>query len=123
MLKCFTDLFRRTERMKQAKITVLDSGFAVEYGEEVIRVDFEKIFKIIAFKRDLLTTDIVCFAIEVREQDTSNIIEINEEIAGFDTLDERLSQIPGFMSNWREFVIKPPFARQETVIFEKEQRG
>ena len=79
----------------------------------------EDINVISAFKRDMLTTDLVCFEIEYCREKKPVVIEINEEMADFDLLAERISQMKGFVPNWRELVIKPPFATQRTCVYKR----
>lgn len=119
MLKRFRGLFRRSKTPLYPKITVLDAGFAFVSGSICLSVVFDEVLEITAFKRDLLTTDIVCFAIKTYHKGRITVVEINEEMPGFDTLSEKLSSLPGYVSNWRQLVVEPAFKENRTVIFSR----
>jgi hypothetical protein len=75
----------------------------------------------VAFKRDMLTTDLVC--LEFRYVDaagTSMHVEINKDMLGFEQVIAALQrEMLGFDKGWRAKVVNPPFAQNETVISRK----
>jgi hypothetical protein len=83
------------------------------------RVAFGKIKQIIAYKRDMGTSDLVCFLVtfELGDQSVWNVT-LHEDMPGFLEVDGALAQLPGYDTNWRERVVKPAFRTNETVIFE-----
>lgn len=71
------------------------------------------ILKVTFFKRDELTTDLICCHVEVRGQTWF----FHEEAEGWDELLHHLEQLPSFRKDWYEVVAQPPFAASETVAF------
>ncbi|HEY3328928.1 MAG TPA: hypothetical protein VGK19_02820 [Capsulimonadaceae bacterium] len=70
---------------------------------------------IVAHKRDLITTDLVCFEIVL---DDGSVIEVNEEMDGFEkflTVLERT--FASFDRNWPDKVLLPAFAPNRTMIY------
>jgi hypothetical protein len=67
------------------------------------------------YKRDEITTDLICCDVEVR----GNVWAFHEEATGWTDLIEHLSALPGFRVDWYEAVVSPPFATSETVAFER----
>jgi len=75
---------------------------------------WDEIAKISAYKLDLLTTDEIRL---VFVSHNGSSMEISEENEGFPELFEMLEgRIPGFVDGWGS-VMKPAFARNETVLF------
>jgi hypothetical protein len=72
-----------------------------------------------AFKRDLLTTDLICVAIEFTDEAGTQHIELHEELEGFGQLLLLLEKNSGFVSDWREKVTLPPFEANVTVLWER----
>jgi hypothetical protein len=61
-----------------------DSSFRIihpKHGE--FRINWDRIVRIVAMKRDLLTTDLICFQIFYEDNDVERVMETNEEMAGF----------------------------------------
>jgi hypothetical protein len=90
-------------------------------GKPAGRVEWASIRRIEAFKKDQITVDLVCFAVTYTEVDQPLAVEVNEDMPGFADLERRLvANLPGFMTDWRTSVIKPAFALNWTVIYERE---
>ena len=70
---------------------------------------------VIFYKRDEITTDLICCDVEVAGQ----VWTFHEEAAGWSDLIAHLSALPGFGADWYETVASDPFARSETVAFER----
>jgi len=72
---------------------------------------------IVAWKRDLLTTDRVCLAVRLGD---GRVIELHEEMARWATL---LDQLPAYLprcrsvAEWWSVVAAPAFAANPTVIY------
>jgi hypothetical protein len=74
--------------------------------------------KIAVFKDDLVTYDLICmeFIIGAKNQ----VFEVNEEVGGFWDMVKRLKQLlPSSRQDWEAVVVKPAFARNPTVIYER----
>lgn len=98
---------------------VEDQLAEVEHGKLRYAVPLAAVLCIVAFKRDMLTTDLLC--LEFRYVDTAGTpmhVEINEDMPGFEQVIAALERkMPGFDKDWRAKVVNPPFAQNETVIF------
>ncbi len=87
----------------------------------IAELRWDDVNEIVAFKRDLGTTDRVCFEFHLKSKHDV-VYETNEEVKGFQELVKRLESIfPTFDKNWPQKVIKPAFATNRTVIFRAEQ--
>ena len=77
---------------------------------------WDELARLCAYKIDLFTTDEIRL---VFVSDHGDSMEISEEHEGFSELFEMLqARIPGFLDGW-EAVMKPAFARNETILFAK----
>ncbi|HEY0131529.1 MAG TPA: hypothetical protein VGB57_08990, partial [Allosphingosinicella sp.] len=81
---------------------------------------FDEILRATAFKRDEVTTDLLCVEIELGNGES---IELNEDVIGFDEWLRRVDALPGVDPDWRGKVTQPPFARNETVLFTRQGQG
>ena len=71
--------------------------------------------KVTFYKRDEITTDLICC--ELLVGDATWIF--HEELTGWDALIVHLSKLPGFLSDWFAQVSKPPFETSEIVAFSR----
>jgi len=71
--------------------------------------------KVTFFKRDELTTDLICCDVEAGGQ----VWFFHEEAEGWDALVHYLEELPGFRADWYQAVVQPPFATSETVAYIK----
>ena len=81
-------------------------------------LDWSDVRRVSAYKRDLLTTDLVCLSFE----GTSDSLEVNEEMAGWKELVDALPELlPGSLAygEWFPHVVRPPFAPRFFVVFER----
>jgi len=104
-----------------ASHSVHEGGFSIlESDKETIYIVWGEIIEIVAFKRDLLTVDLVCFNIRVVRKGENIWFLIHEEMNGFDVLTNKLqSLLPEFDSDWRDKVMKPAFASSRTTLYTK----
>ena len=71
-----------------------------------------------AYKRDLLTTDLICLAF--KKSGTEEYYEIHEEMAGYhDLLDLLQSRLPGFTMDWIFDVAIPAFETKHQIIWKR----
>jgi hypothetical protein len=84
------------------------------------RIPVGEITRVLAYKQDLLTSDLVCFMIDYCRQsgDVWHVV-LHEDMPGFQAAERALSGLPGFDSDWRGKVIKPAFAINETLLFQR----
>jgi hypothetical protein len=88
-----------------------------ESGERTIR--WEEIASVIAYKRDLLTTDLICLVCTLSD---GAEFQFHEELPCWqglvDALPEHLPGCPAFPEWWHPVAL-PVFARNETVLFQR----
>jgi hypothetical protein len=70
---------------------------------------------VVFYKRDEITTDLICCDVEV----AGHVWSFHEEAAGWPDLIAHLSALPGFRADWYEAVVSPPFATSETIAFDR----
>jgi hypothetical protein len=81
---------------------------------------WQEITTIIAYKRDCITVDLICMAIE----DELRAIEINEEDAGWEEFIRAAEvNLPGSVpvDIWWPAVSQPPFSTSQTTLYRKQQ--
>jgi hypothetical protein len=91
-----------------------------EDGDEVIRLKWDQVANVFAYKRDLYSVDQICFVIEC----TDLGIEVREGDEGYESLIAQMQRnIPGFpaQDQWWEGVALPPFAPNWTKIYSREK--
>ena len=100
-------------------IAVSDRGFALEArGQGVVEASWSDVRRVVAYKHDALTTDIVVF--EIALDPAGECWTVNEEMGGFPELAAAMeTALPGFRRGWQEVVINPGFARNETVLYDR----
>ncbi|URD60245.1 hypothetical protein M8312_10675 [Sphingomonas sp. KRR8] len=71
--------------------------------------------KVTFYKRDELTTDLICCDVDARGQTWF----FHEEAEGWEEFLRYLERLPTFRKDWYEAVVHPPFAASELVAFER----
>lgn len=95
-------------------ILIDEAGFVLP-GLQRVHVRWSSIRCIRAFKKDLITSDEVYLSFE---NDTApEYVEVSEEEAGFGEFRIHLENRFSFPVGWYEAVLKPAFARNETVLY------
>ena len=98
---------------KPLEIATTPDGFSVGG----VSVSWSSIVSIKAFKLDLLTYDMICFAIEVDGFD--RYIQLSEEWPGFKAVSDELESRFAFPLDWWDSVAKPAFKTNETMLFKR----
>ena len=75
--------------------------------------------KVVFFKRDELTTDLICCDVEVNSADGTKTWFNHEEEVSWQEWLEVLGTLPGFDSDWHSKVYLPPFDPGVTVAYER----
>lgn len=104
--------------MRKPEIIVADNGFAIVQPKATDAVSFDEVRKIIVYKIDELTTDLICCDIVTGSDEGHQIRTVHEEIPGFDMLMARFETLPGFNSKWCDAIL-PPFATNRTTIYNR----
>jgi len=82
----------------------------------IARLPLTDIGKVTFYKRDELTTDLICCDVAVGDK----VWTFNEELVGWGLLVGHLERLPGFRGDWFAAVSQPPFATNETVVFSRQ---
>jgi hypothetical protein len=70
---------------------------------------------VVFYKRDEITTDLICCDVEAQ----GRVWTFHEEADEWQTLVAHLSKLPGFRGDWYEAVVVLPFDASETLAFER----
>ena len=79
------------------------------------QLPIEQIDAVAFYKRDELTTDLICCDVQI----AGKTWFFHEEMKGWDRLIKHLAQLPGFRSDWHAAVVRPPFVQSRTVAFKR----
>lgn len=79
------------------------------------RLPLAAIDKVTFFKRDEVTTDLICCEVQAFDR----LWFFHEEAEGWDGMLRYLETLPGFQKNWYSSVVHPPFAPSETIAFSR----
>lgn len=94
-------------------------GMKEDRGEKVVA--WKDVTRVEAFKRDLYAVDLICLNIYF---DDNTSIEIDEEMEGWNSLVDKLSEyLPRSreFADWFEVVAFPAFKRNLTVIYRRDE--
>ena len=95
---------------------LLVTVFQRDGSELITEVKWCELNRVVAFKPDLITVDLVCMVLTT----ASGTVEIDEEMEGWDTLVDALpKQVPGTLelAEWWHRVAQPAFATNPIVLF------
>jgi len=81
----------------------------------IAELPLDDIAAVVFYKRDEITTDLICCDVEV----AGRVSTFHEEAKGWADLIEHLSALPGFHADWYEAVVSPAFAANETIAFDR----
>jgi hypothetical protein len=106
---------------RKAELIIATShDFAIVRGERTLRAArWEDVVRVCAYKRDELTTDLICLDVVLRDASTWFL---HEEAPGWeDFLHAAERALPGMrpFQAWFAEVSQPAFARNETLLFER----
>lgn len=103
----------------QIQILILADGFQVTQGNRLVwKVRFDEIERIEGYKRDEITSDLLCLDIWTNGRGQA-MGWVHEDMAGFDALEGRLKRLSGFDAGWRARVVAPAFAESRVLVYER----
>lgn len=79
------------------------------------RLALQRIDSVTFYKRDELTTDLICCDVEIDGMTWF----FHEEAEGWALLLRHLERLPGFRTDWYEAVAQPPFESCVTIAFDR----
>ena len=101
------------------KFTYEDDGFIFEFKTGQQKIKWAEIERLIAYKRDLMTTDEICLDIIYNNWQTT----INENTAGWYQFVERTKLIfPSIPKNWDSEIVHPAFATNLSILYQRPDR-
>ena len=103
------------------KILTTIDGFCFE-GASWAPVKWATVRRISTYKLDLLTSDEICLALEYDDGIPMHI-EVSEEQPGFEQFRIFVEKRFCFPGDWWETVMKPAFARNHAVLYERAEQG
>ena len=96
-----------------------DDGFIFEFETEQQKIKWVDIERLIAYKRDLMTTDEICLDIVFNNWQTT----INEETLGWYQFVEKTKVIfPSIPKNWDTEIVHPAFETNLTILYQRQDR-
>ena len=101
---------------EQYILTADDHGFHVDGREESYEVRWSDIRAITTFKRDLLTTDLICLRFRISNDEW---IELHEEMTGFHEMAGLMQDHFIIPEGWQDDVMLPPFAVNHRVLWSR----
>jgi len=107
------------EDPKNGVIAMQSDGFTLSRGDALLaEVKWDQVREIRGYKADLFTTDLICWGFCCGDED--RLLEVHEEMAGFDKLQESVQSRFGVtLEDWFGEVAFPAFATNMTVIWPK----
>ena len=106
-------LDRRARRHPATILGLWAEGFALNIGAESRAVAWSEVEEIVAFKRDLYTTDCICLALAM----PGGTVEINEEMPGFVDWREAMEHHFGLTPDWYIEIMTPVFEPTPLRLF------
>lgn len=108
------------ENPKWGTVTLSDDGVQVQYPKSVDFARWDEIREVFAYKRDLLTTDMICLALCTA--DDRPILEPHAEMVGYVKLCRELEKrLPGFQDKYAKWLLSSPaFDTRPTTIWKLE---
>lgn len=95
--------------------TFSEEGFTYQTTDELFIIRWMDVTRIISFKRDLAGYDLICLQLSSPGRD----LFFDEEMAGWYQFVHHLNAALPVLEKWEEKVMFPPFATNETVVYQK----
>ncbi len=107
-------------KRKTAQCLIVSSEHGVKFFRGDVEVggfSWDKVRRIVAYKDDLMTTDLICLEFEVEDD---LVYLAHEEAPGFEQLCTDMAKaFPAIDPNWLLTVMQPAFVRNFTVLHGK----
>lgn len=97
-----------------------ETGFTISIDPKPTSIQWDEIDTLLAYKKDLLTTDEICLDMHW----SGRMIRISESTNGWYQFLERLPRnFPGIKQGWDFDIIHPAFATNLTLLFDRKGRS
>ena len=110
--------WRRFHDWRQRDVSRLESdgtGFTVINYRTRVAARWCDVTRTTAFKRDLLTVDLLCLLLGT----TEGPVEVNEEMPGYPAFEDQMHNALEINVEWKLQVLFPAFATNATAIFDR----
>jgi hypothetical protein len=116
-LKKLVAFLEPAPRHRHVELLLTADGFAlVRKGVVQFEVRWSDVREAFAFKRDLLTVDLICLGFRV--SDGGSFYEVDEDMPGYEALCEEIGRhFPAIKQDWWCAVTFPAFATNRTTIW------
>ncbi len=96
------------------RLFVSDDAFTVVRRADALVVPWDAVLRVEAYKRDLLTVDLLCLMLTTRD----SRVEIDEDMSGYSEVEAKLCKRLGISGDWKSVVLFPAFVANSTVLFD-----
>ena len=86
-----------------------------------LAIVLNQVREIVFYKRDEITTDLICCEIFMSSDGQEQVLFFHEEMPHWQEMIERVSDLPDFDMKWFEKVAHPPFQTQRTVAYQSNE--
>ncbi len=110
--------WRRYLSWRQRNVTsvaLTTDGFEWQSGQQTAKICWRDVARIVAFKRDLMTVDLLCLHFETMLE----TVEINEEMPGYAAVESEMESRFAFADDWKLRVLFPAFETNEEAIYDR----
>lgn len=98
-----------------ASLVLTTDGFEWRSGQQVAKVRWDDVTRIVTFKRDLITVDLLCLHFDT----ALGTVEINEELQGYDAVEVEMERRFAVATDWKLRVLFPAFTTNEEAIYDR----
>lgn len=105
---------RRRMRRSSSRLAG-DRSSEITLPQAISALPLDSISKVVFFKRDESTTDLICCEVTQGDQ----VWFFHEEWPEWDRLIEYLERLPRWRSDWLAAVSQPPFATSFTIAYQR----
>ena len=117
-ISCLIFLKKGKNHIRIEELELLQDGFRVNYDGEITKFQWSEINKLTGYKFDQITMDVICLKIDANGKTVTVTEDFNEWRDFMNTLLTKFSTID---KNWEEVIAKPPFERNETVLYDRQK--
>jgi hypothetical protein len=100
------------------RLILQNDGFTIVEGRDRKHISWCDIANVTAYKRDLLTVDLLCLAVGTND----GVVELNEEMEGYGQVEEQLCERLGVGHEWKLRVLFPAFETCIVTLYPGERR-